>query len=318
MLANGGVARPLQPTAKDVLEKHPIAPGGTLRSRFAERRQLTAPRNIADALGSADSAAYTPTLMYPVLFEIAGFQVTSFGVMLAIAALVGVWVFRGELRRSALPESASDAAVAGVLGGLLGAKLLWVLEHIGTDVWTSLLFSRGGLSWFGGFAGGLAAGLFFLRRRRLPLMATIAAATPALAIGHAIGRIGCLLVGDDYGLATDLPWGIAFPQGLPPIDVPVHPTMVYEAIALIPIAAVLFSMRRRGLRDRSVVGAYLVMTALTRFLIQWIRVYDPVAGPLGFAHLAAMPAMAVGAYLLLLRKAEGSRAPHRRGRVAAR
>ena len=239
--------------------------------------------------------------MYPVLFEIAGFEVTSFGVILAIAALVGVWIFRGELRRSGLPESALDAALAGVLGGLAGAKLLWVLEHLGTDAWTSLLFSRGGLSWFGGFAGGVVAGLFVLRRRRLPLMATIAAATPALAIGHAIGRVGCLLVGDDYGIPTDLPWGIAFPEGLPPTDVPVHPTMIYESIALMPIAAVLFSMRRRRVGDRSVVGAYLAMTALTRFVIQWIRVYDPVAGPLGFAHLAALAAMTAGMYLLLER-----------------
>ena len=237
--------------------------------------------------------------MYPVLFEIAGFEVTSFGVMLAIAALVGVSVFRGELRRSRLPESALDAALAGVLGGLIGAKLLWVLEHLGTDVWTSLLFSRGGLSWFGGIAGGVLAGLFVLRWRRLPLMATIAAATPALAIGHAIGRVGCLLVGDDYGIPTDLPWGIAFPEGLPPTDVPVHPTMIYESVALLPIAAVLFSIRRRAVGDRAVVGAYLVMTALTRFVIQWIRVYEPVAGPLAFAHLAALAVTAAGIYLLV-------------------
>lgn len=237
--------------------------------------------------------------MYPVLFEIAGFQVTSFGAMLAVAALVALWIFRGELRRSGLPESGVDAALAGVLGGVVGAKLLWVVEHLGTDDWTSLLFSRGGLSWFGGFAGGVLAGVIVMRRQRLPLMATIAAATPALAIGHAIGRVGCLLVGDDYGTPTDLPWGMAFPAGLPPTDVPVHPTMVYEAIALLPIAALLFWMRRRRAEDRSVVGAYLVMTAFTRFLIQWIRVYEPFAGPLGFAHFAALAVMGVGLYLLL-------------------
>lgn len=246
-----------------------------------------------------DTAQYNPPFMYPVLFEIGGFQVTSFGAMLAVAALVALWIFRGELRRSGLPESGVDAALAGVLGGVVGAKLLWVVEHLGTDEWTSLLFSRGGLSWFGGFAGGVLAGVIVIRRQRLPLMATIAAATPALAIGHAIGRIGCLLVGDDYGKPTDLPWGIAFPEGLPPTDVPVHPTMVYEAVALVPIAALLFWMRRRRAADRSVVGAYLVMTAFTRFIIQWIRVYEPFVGPLGFAHLAALAALAVGVYLLL-------------------
>lgn len=255
--------------------------------------------------------------MYPILFEIAGFQVTSFGAMLAIAALVGTWIFRGELRRSRLPESALDAAVGGVLGGIVGGKVLWVIEHLGTDVWTSLLFSRGGLSWFGGFAGGVLAGVFVLRRRRLPLMATIAAATPALAIGHAIGRIGCLLVGDDYGIPTDLPWAMAFPEGLPPTTVAVHPTMVYESIGLVPIAAVLFTMRRRGAGDRSVVGAYLVMTAVTRFLIQWIRVYEPVAGPLGFAHVAALAALTVGIYLLITGPS-GAPAVPRSARAAGR
>ncbi|MBA3638439.1 MAG: prolipoprotein diacylglyceryl transferase [Acidobacteriota bacterium] len=237
--------------------------------------------------------------MYPVLFEIRGFEVTSFGAMLAVAALVGIWIFRRELRRSSLPESAVDAALAGVLGGIVGAKLLWVVEHLGSDEWTSLLFSRGGLSWFGGFAGGVLAGVLVMRRQRLPFMATIAAATPALAIGHAIGRIGCLLVGDDYGTPSNLPWAIAFPEGLPPTDVPVHPTMVYESLALLPIAFVLFGMRRRQVVDRSVVGAYLVMTALVRFLIQWLRVYEPFAGPLGFAHIAAMIVIAAGLYLLL-------------------
>lgn len=237
--------------------------------------------------------------MYPVLFEIRGFEVTSFGAMLAVAALVGIWIFRRELRRSAMPESAVDAALAGVLGGVVGAKLLWVVEHLGSDEWTSLLFSRGGLSWFGGFAGGVLAGMVVMRRQRLPVMATIAAATPALAIGHAIGRIGCLLVGDDYGKPSDLPWAVAFPQGLPPTDVPVHPTMMYEAVALLPVAALLFRMRNRGVVDRSIVGVYLVMTALVRFLIQWLRLYDPFAGPFGFAHLAAIAAMAIGVYLLL-------------------
>ncbi len=103
--------------------------------------------------------------MYPVLFDIRGFEVTSFGAMLAVAALVGIWIFRRELRRSGMPDSAVDAALAGVFGGVVGAKLLWVVEHLGSDDWTSLLFSRGGLSWFGGFGGGVLAGLFVMRRQ---------------------------------------------------------------------------------------------------------------------------------------------------------
>ena len=80
------------------------------------------------------------------------------------------------------------------------------------------LLSRGGMSWFGGFAGGVVAGLVLMRRRRLPITAVLAAATPGLAVGHAIGRIGCFLVGDDYGRPSDLPWAVAFPEGLPPTN----------------------------------------------------------------------------------------------------
>lgn len=84
--------------------------------------------------------------MYPVLFRIGSFEVTRFGVMVAIAALAGLWLFRRELRRSGLPEFASDAAVWGLFGGLAGAKLLWVAEHAGEAAFTDLLFARGGLS----------------------------------------------------------------------------------------------------------------------------------------------------------------------------
>ena len=103
-----------------------------------------------------------------------------------------------------------------MLGGLVGAKLIWAIEFRHDAPFLSLLLSRGGLSWFGGFLGGVGAGLWALRRRRIPIVPALSAAAPALAIGHAIGRIGCFLVGDDYGRPTDLPWGVAFPKGLPP------------------------------------------------------------------------------------------------------
>ena len=113
------------------------------------------------------------------------------------------------------------------------------------------------MSWFGGFAGGIAAGVWMMRRKRLPTLALLAAATPALAIGHAIGRIGCFLVGDDYGRPSSLPWAVAFPQGLPPTTVPVHPTQLYEAAALVPLALLLVHWRRHGRTDHFVLGAYL-------------------------------------------------------------
>jgi phosphatidylglycerol:prolipoprotein diacylglycerol transferase len=162
--------------------------------------------------------------MYPILFRIGSFEVTTFGVLVAIAALVGIWLFSRELARSGLPRDAVDAAVFGVIGGLVGAKVLWTVEFLGDQPVTDLLFSRGGLSWFGGLIGGVGTGLWMLHRRPVPIVPALAAATPALGVGHAIGRVGCFLVGDDYGRPSDLPWAVAFPEGLPPTDIRVHPT----------------------------------------------------------------------------------------------
>lgn len=245
--------------------------------------------------------------MYPVLFRISGFDVTSFGAMVAVGALVGLWLFQREVRQSGLPASAVDAAVAGVVGGMVGAKLLWSLEHRGEAPALDLLLSRGGMSWFGGFAGGIAAGLLVMVWRRLPMLAVLAAATPGLAIGQALGRVGCFLVGDDYGRPTQLPWGVAFPQGLPPTFVRVHPTQLYEAAALVPLAWVLIRLRRRGRSDRYVVGAYLTLAGSIRFLIEFIRVDVRVVGNLSVAHLASLAAAVLGIAMLL-----GARRPRSR------
>jgi phosphatidylglycerol---prolipoprotein diacylglyceryl transferase len=254
----------------------------------------------------------TEELIYPVLFRIGELEITSFGVLVAIGALVGLWMFRRELRRSGLPDHGVDAAVAGVIGGLAGAKLLWVLEHLGEESALDLLLSRGGLSWFGGLAGGVIAGVWVMHRKRLPKIAVLAAATPALAVGHAIGRIGCFLVGDDYGRPTALAWGVAFPEGLPPTAIPVHPTQLYEAAALVPIAGVLLRWRRRGRSDRSVLGLYLLLAGALRFVIEFIRVNERVVGVLSVAHLASLAAMAAGAFLLVSDR--GAARPSRRVR----
>jgi len=117
--------------------------------------------------------------MYPTLFRIGNFDVTTFGVMVATGALVGLWIFGRELARSGLPASAADAAMAGVFGGLVGAKLLWVAEHVGQEPFRDLLFSRGGMSWFGGLVGGVGTALIVMKWQRLPLVATLPI-TPAL------------------------------------------------------------------------------------------------------------------------------------------
>jgi phosphatidylglycerol---prolipoprotein diacylglyceryl transferase len=225
--------------------------------------------------------------------------VTSFGVLVALGAFAGLWLFGRELRRSHLHPDGVDAALVGVIGGLAGAKLVWALEFRDQAPFLSLLFSRAGLSWFGGFLGGVGAGLWALRRRGIPILAALSAAAPALAIGHAIGRIGCFLVGDDYGRPTDLPWGVAFPHGLPPTSIPVHPTQLYEAGGLAVIAWILIKWRRSGLSDRIVFGRYLLLAGALRFGIEFIRINAHIIGPLTLAQVFSGAMMAGGLMLCM-------------------
>jgi phosphatidylglycerol:prolipoprotein diacylglycerol transferase len=239
--------------------------------------------------------------MYPVLFHVGGIEITSFGAMVALGALVGIWMFRRELAASGLPDGAVDGAITGVIAGLVGAKLLWVIEHRGEEPFLSLLLSRGGLSWFGGLVGGVGAGLVYFIARGYPIVRTIAAATPALAAGHAIGRIGCFLVGDDYGRPTGLPWGVAFPEGLPPTLERVHPTQLYEALFLAILASLLIRWRRHGTADHLVLGRYLVLAGSARFLIEFIRVNERVVAGLTVAHIAALIMISAGLLMIQAR-----------------
>ena len=247
--------------------------------------------------------------MLPVLFRIGSFEITSFGVMVALGALAGLWVFRRELTRAGLPDAALDAAVYGLVGGLLGAKLLYVFEHLDESSFFALFLDRGGMSWFGGFVGGLLAGYLTIRRHRWPMLPVLAAATPALAVGQMLGRIGCFLVGDDYGKPTSLPWGVAFPRGLPPTFDRVHPTQIYEAIFLAVLAWILIRWRRQGVADRTVLGRYFLLAGTFRFLLEFVRVNVRVLGPLTVAHCFALLVVLLGLVILWRRPAA---APPRR------
>lgn len=244
--------------------------------------------------------------MYPVIFRIGSFAVSSFGMMVALGVLVGLWMLRRESRRGGLPEDAGNVGAWGVAGGIVGAKLLFVAEHLNQAPLTALLFDRGGLSWFGGLAGGIAAGSIALWRRRLGLGRVFAAATPGLSAGQALGRMGCFLVGDDYGRPTALPWGVAFPRGLPPTLDRVHPTQLYEAAFLAVLTVVLLAGRKRGRSDREVVGLYLVCVGAFRFALEFIRVNPTIALGLTTAQWASAAAFMAG-ILLIAKQRSGAR-----------
>jgi phosphatidylglycerol---prolipoprotein diacylglyceryl transferase len=132
----------------------------------------------------------------------------------------------------------------------------------------------------------------------------LAAATPALAVGQLLGRIGCFLVGDDYGHPTSLPWGVAFPEGLPPTTERVHPTQIYEAIFLGIFAWMLIRWRRARVSDRVVLGRYFIGVGAFRFALEFLRVNVRVLGPLTLAHIFAAGVVVLGVILLASRTAE--------------
>src|SRR5688500_4711119 len=150
-----------------------------------------------------------------------------------------------------------------------------------------------------------------MRRLRLPAWRTADATALGLALGYAIGRVGCFLVGDDYGRPTDLPWAVAFPRGLPPTDVPVHPTQLYESAGLIVIAWAIMKWRRKALPDIAVFGRYLMLAGALRFAIEFIRVNARIAGPFTLAHLISGAVVLVGVALTSRRAAARKPSGHR-------
>ena len=235
--------------------------------------------------------------MYPVVFEVGGFMITSYGVMVALAFVTGTWLMTIQLRRRGLePAFAWDMVVWVALGGLVGAKLYYFALHWQDFAAAPLheLTSRAGLVWYGGLIGGAAAFIWYARRRNMPLLRTADAAAPSLAAGYGIGRIGCFLVGENYGFPTDSWAGIAFPQGNPPstagnlravgADIPgavpdsavlaVHPTQLYEIGLSGLIFAVLWKLSGRRLQPGQLFAVYLALASLERFGIEFVRAKD--------------------------------------------
>ncbi|HZD03523.1 MAG TPA: prolipoprotein diacylglyceryl transferase family protein, partial [Longimicrobiales bacterium] len=167
--------------------------------------------------------------MHPTAFTIpqgvplvGGAEITSFGVMMFLAFLTAGFVLRSEMERGGYdPEKAWDLVFLAVIGGIVGAKLYYVLLNFPRlrEEGLSFVFSRAGMVWYGGFLGATAVIVWDIRRSKLPLGRMADFHAPALALAYAVGRIGCFLVGDDWGRPTTLPWGIRFPEGSPPTTV---------------------------------------------------------------------------------------------------
>jgi phosphatidylglycerol:prolipoprotein diacylglycerol transferase len=254
--------------------------------------------------------------VYPFIIHLGPLEITGYGLMLMVAFLMGGWLIARQLRENGLKEDyAADVVAAAVIGGIIGAKL-WYVALTGDP---GALFSRGGLVWYGGFIGGAIAVILNGWRLGVPLRWTMQLNAPALAAAYALGRVGCFLVNDDYGRPTDLPWGMKFPEGLPPstagnlkqlfgVSVPpgidpstvlaVHPTQLYEIVAMLIAFGILWRLWRR----RPVgwlFGLYLVFAGLERFLVEIVRAKDDrFFGPFTLAQLTSVILVALGLVLM--------------------
>ncbi len=228
------------------------------------------------------------------LFHIGSFSISPFGLMMVLAFLASWAVLRWGLRELELgnEEDSSALLLAAGIGGIGGAKIYYAILY---GDW-HLLFDRSGLVWYGALIGGTFAVLWTIRRRGLAAWPVTDVAGPTVAIGYAVGRVGCFLVGDDYGFPTDLPWGVKFPYGLPAPTtagfmrseygatipegvsanelVAVHPTQLYETIAglAICVLGILLIKRRLPLGRVAIISFGLL--ALERFGVEFLRAKD--------------------------------------------
>ncbi|MFZ1888216.1 MAG: prolipoprotein diacylglyceryl transferase [Candidatus Binataceae bacterium] len=256
--------------------------------------------------------------MIPVLFHIGPLTVYSYGLMMALGFLAADWVVTLECRRRSLPpDYASSMIVWAAIAGIAASRLLDIFNNFSTYMADpkSMIFSGSGFVWYGGMIGGIVAVYLVSLRYRIPFLQTADMAAPALAIGQAIGRLGCLTSGDgDWGLPSRLPWAMSFPKAIVGWNsetvlklgpggtllpgyfpgVRVQPTPIYEAILYAGVFIILWSLRKKGLADGRLLYLYLMLAGLSRFMVEFVRINPRVFAGLSEAQVIAVGMMIVG------------------------
>lgn len=246
--------------------------------------------------------------MYPTIIDLGSIPlgpidiplaIHSYGLMLASAFLTVMFVVQRELVRKQLDSQlASSVVFASALGGIIGAKLYAAFEDGSFSV--NELFSTSGLVWYGGMIGGAAAAFFVLHRSTSPTLPVLDAFAPLFLLGYGIGRIGCFLAGDgDYGEESNLPWAMAFPNGTVPIDVPVHPTPLYETgMSLIGFGLLWRLRKQKEMIPGWMTGCYLILAGVERFLAEFWRINLPALFGLSTAQIFSLAIVAIGVWLI--------------------
>jgi len=245
--------------------------------------------------------------MYPEI-EIGPLTLQTFGLMFGLGFVAAGLVIARRFRELGKPPDwAYEMAFVALIGGLIGSRVDFLIENwseVSDDLLGNLV-SGSGLVWYGGAIGGAISVLLWARYRGILRLGLLDLAAVPLALGYAIGRIGCQLSGDgDYGEAWDGPWAMAYPDGTVPTDEEVHPTPVYETLAMGLVALVLWRLRDR-FRPGLLFAIYLVAAGLERFLVEFVRRNEDVALGLTQAQLLSIVMMVAGAIWIGVAQSRG-------------
>jgi phosphatidylglycerol---prolipoprotein diacylglyceryl transferase len=237
--------------------------------------------------------------MYPYI-HLGPLTVGTFGLMLWFAAVCAGYVLHLNFRRFHVEADAISVVAFVTVIGVIGAKLWHVFEDpaaLAHDP-ASVLFDRAGFAWYGGLIAGILTLMWQGRGAKVGALGMLDLAAPAAAVGYGVGRLGCLTSGDgDYGIPTTLPWGMSFPHGLVPTTQRVHPTPIYELIAALIIAFILWKRGKRPTGE--ITGEYLVLAGLARFLVEFIRINPRIYFGMSNAQVASIGSMVAGIVLIV-------------------
>ncbi len=241
----------------------------------------------------------------PVLIDLGRWQVHWYGAILAIATLAGVGL-TWRLARGRIPsDRVLEAAIWMIVGGLSGARLMFVLLKwpiYAADPVEILMFGRGGMSIHGALLGGLVALMWYARRAKLNFWQLVDLAVPGVVVGQIIGRFGNFFNQEAFGSPTSLPWKLYIAPANRPIQLLqepyFHPTFIYEALLNVVVLAVLLRLYHRQLPAGSLLAWYLILYSSLRFILEWFRVDSDLWGTLTIAQWASLALVGVGIYLL--------------------
>ncbi len=239
---------------------------------------------------------YTGRAMYPYI-HVGHFNLPTFGLMLWLAAVAAALVVDRGFKRAHIDADAVGIVAITVVAGIVGAKLWHVLDTPADfrELGWRVLYDSAGFAWYGGLVFGISALVFQGWWAKIGGLKVLDLAAPAAAIGYGIGRIGCFLSGDGcYGIPTSLPWGMSFPNGIDPTVVRVHPTPLYEMAAGLLIGWWLWRRAGKAHAAGAILGQYLLLSGLARFLVEFIRRNPKVLWGMSNAQLASAGAAVAG------------------------